>query len=1313
MRQREGTMERLFTQKSEIGMLARSLDWSATSLGPLTNWQQSLKTAVSMCLNCPVPGVVWWGSEFISFYNDACKSILGSDKYRAAIGQIGSHGWSKIWHLIAPGLHSVLATGEVSDCDTQRFSLYCGDVYYKVSHSPIFDERGKIGGVFTVFTESKEPEETEAQLQESRYFIEKIAETIPGILYVYDLVEERNIYVNKQITKILGYSEEWVKQVCSNLLPILLHPEDLAKLPEYMSKFEQAEDGEIIELEYRMQHSNGEWRWFHGRGVVFSRTASGAPKQILGIAADISENKEREIALRASEERFRLVTEAANGLIFDWDLQSGEVYRSAQLYDLIGVPVSEAEPIPCWWHQRIHPEDMARFKEVIPHLLTGDRVLCESEYRLRHERGHWINVWERSRLVRNDCGEVIRILGCTIDISDRVRSQTELSLLIETIPQQIWRALPNGEIDYVNSRCGERFGVTLEQVRSWGWTNFIHPEDLPLLLHKWKLALKNGCFLEMETRILCADGEYRWFLAQAVPLYNERGEIVKWYGTNTDIHARLEAEKNLRQSQIQLQQQLAEIEAIYQTAPIGLAILDKDLRFLRINRRLAEINGLSAEIHIGRRVRELLPQLAGTAEPLLLGLIETAEPLLNVEIQGETPALPGVNRVWLEHFLPLKNGEEVTGISIVCEEITDRIRIESALRESEEKFRQLAENIVDMVFWIYDMRVNKVIYVSSAYERVWGISSATLLENPPQWLEVIHPDDIEAVRQTIVERDISGSFELKYRIIRPDGSGRWIHDRGFPILDSSGKPYRIVGIAEDITPSINAETALKETSDRLNLALKSAPLSLFNQDRDLRYTWIYNPTHNFTIEDIIGRRDEDLTSAPSAAELTRIKTQVLSTGIGTRKEVKLVNGQNISYYDLTVEPIRDDNEDIIGVTCAAVDISERVKAEEALRQSEARLKQLVELNLLGVMFWHINGEIIDANDAFLNMIGYTRSELEAGLLNWRAITQPEQIHISETSLLRMRRNASDSIEKEYIRKDGKRVPVLLGGVMFKDSEELGVSFVVDMTEQKRAEVELQLQASELKKLNSALKQTTAKLTQRNQELDCFVYTVSHDLKAPLRAISNLTDWLAEDLQDKLDEDNLRQMQLLQNRVVRMASLIDGLLVYSRIGRTEVATEDVNVNQLIAEIIDSLAPPPSFRISVEARLPVFSTRKLLLFQVLSNLIGNAIKHNDKGEGNIDISARFDGEVYRFSVADNGPGIEKQNQERIFGIFQTLKSRDVQENTGIGLSIVKKIVETEGGSIWLDSEPGKGSLFSFTWPPSSGESQVGDINLCSPI
>ncbi|MGF1536194.1 MAG: ATP-binding protein [Elainellaceae cyanobacterium] len=238
-----------------------------------------------------------------------------------------------------------------------------------------------------------------------------------------------------------------------------------------------------------------------------------------------------------------------------------------------------------------------------------------------------------------------------------------------------------------------------------------------------------------------------------------------------------------------------------------------------------------------------------------------------------------------------------------------------------------------------------------------------------------------------------------------------------------------------------------------------------------------------------------------------------------------------------------------------------------------------------------------------------------------------------------------------------------------------------------------------KQLQSSLLQLEdqkAKLEERNQDLDQFTYAVSHDLKAPLRAIDNLSMWLEEDLGDRLPGDNKAQLQLLRQRVARMNALINGLLEFSRVGRSSVAVEVVDLNQMLAEVVDSLAPPESFTIQVQSNLPTIETRRLLLQRVFANLIGNAIKHSDRRDGTVKISLQERDHLYTFAVSDDGPGIRPEYHERIFGIFETLKSRDSAENTGIGLSLVKKIVEMEGGKIWVESELGEGAVFRFTWP-----------------
>jgi signal transduction histidine kinase/integral membrane sensor domain MASE1 len=279
--------------------------------------------------------------------------------------------------------------------------------------------------------------------------------------------------------------------------------------------------------------------------------------------------------------------------------------------------------------------------------------------------------------------------------------------------------------------------------------------------------------------------------------------------------------------------------------------------------------------------------------------------------------------------------------------------------------------------------------------------------------------------------------------------------------------------------------------------------------------------------------------------------------------------------------------------------------------------------------------------------------------------------------------------------------LLAGGLLFTGV--LGALLLVLTGRTARIEEEVGLRTAELRRANGALagKQAeTEKLMQEvrdaNKELNDFAHIVSHDLKAPLRGISALGGWLLEDEGGRLSPEGKSQIDLLQVRVRQMAEMIDGVLNYARVGRDGQESCDVDLQTLVPAVVDFLAVPPSVEVSLEGSLPVVRGAPIRLQQVFQNLIGNAVKYMDKPEGRVRVSCAREGWFWRFDVEDNGPGIEERHFERIFQIFQTLAPKDRRDSTGVGLAIVKKIVQSAGGKVSVASRPGEGSRFSFTWP-----------------
>lgn len=263
-----------------------------------------------------------------------------------------------------------------------------------------------------------------------------------------------------------------------------------------------------------------------------------------------------------------------------------------------------------------------------------------------------------------------------------------------------------------------------------------------------------------------------------------------------------------------------------------------------------------------------------------------------------------------------------------------------------------------------------------------------------------------------------------------------------------------------------------------------------------------------------------------------------------------------------------------------------------------------------------------------------------------------------------------------------------------------LNIVRDITERKAAEDQLRASQQALQQLNETLEQRvterTRELERSNQELDQFAYVASHDLKAPLRAILNLANWLNEDATEELNERSKEHLQKLYRRAQRMERLLDDLLTYSRIGRRDGASEQINVEHLVLDVIYLLAPPAEFQIHI-GPMPTLTAPRIPLELVFRNLIGNALKHHDDRQpGRIEITAIQHAAGVEFQVHDNGPGIDAQYHQRIFGMFQTLLPRDDVEGSGMGLALVKKCVEYYGGQITLNSAVGAGATFCFTWP-----------------
>ncbi|MFP4342443.1 MAG: PAS domain-containing protein [Cyclobacteriaceae bacterium] len=816
-----------------------------------------------------------------------------------------------------------------------------------------------------------------------------------------------------------------------------------------------------------------EYRYIVGQAIIYIRSRArvycnelGEAVSVLGIKQDISRQKKNEQEREKIEQRYRVALKNSpvifarvdTALRYEWILNphqdfDEESVRGKRDDELTSGPGIEAL---MKLKQRVL-EEKRQMRELITFAVS--------------DGAHTYDITATPLL--NAKGEAYGLITALLDVTEQRKTETALQSAEDKLEMAL-KAAQAGVFDIsnhpntppvVSESVKALFGFPIESDPLLSdYLQRIHPEDRRRVNEVMKLSFirKEGIYLEY--RVVHPDGKEYWLASRNKVMLDNQGRAYKTLGTLIDITDRKRDEETLRKSRRLARERLEEVEAIYDSAPIGLCVLDTNLRFVRINQRLAEINGFPPAYHLGKTVREIVPDFADEVEPVLRGILETGEAIYNIEINGETASMPGVQRNWVESWIPFKNSKgEVRGINIVAEEVTEKKRIEAARRSSEDRYQRLFYSIEDG-FCVCEM-----------------------------------------------------------------------------LVDEQGRPYDYRFL--EVNHTFESHTGLKDAAGKT--ALELVP--------KLETYW-------FETYGKVALEGKSLRFEQGSQEMGR-------------------------WFDVYAFPFGEPGSRIFALHFK--DISERKKHE---------------------------------------------------------------------------------LEVQSYR------------------EELA-----------RANQELAATNEELLASNEELRMTNEKLRRVNTDLDNFVYTASHDLKAPITNLYGLMEMLNRELSQasELPSQTQRILEMMDLSVDRFMKTIADMTDISRLQKQgDLPMEEVLLAQVVNDVRMDLAMAiEQSEAILDINLDLCGTVRFApknLRSIIYNLLSNAIKYRDPERKPI-IRLRCEPtEGFQvLSVSDNGLGINLNQSNRLFGMFQRLHAH--VEGTGVGLYIVKKMLENAGGKIEVESEVGVGTTF----------------------
>lgn len=909
-------------------------------------------------------------------------------------------------------------------------------------------------------------------------------------------------------------------------------------------------------------------------------------------------------------------------------------------------------------------------------------------------------------------------------------------LLAEAVPNIVWTTTADGAVTYFSQRWYAYTGLSEAASLGFAFIDAMHPDDRERTLRAWEAAWREGEPYEIEYRIRRHDGSYRWFIGRASPLEDPQGGLIEWVGTCTDIDdqkrsrealAFLAHASGLLSDSLDYEETLSSLARlavphIADWCAIDLRSADGTIR------RLEAAHIDPAKVSLAQELYRRFPH-DPDAPAGVPAVIRTGQPevisVITEQMVRDGIADPELLAIFLRlglrssMIVPLiAHGRALGALTLVAAE-SGRYFGEADLRLAEDlarraataiehaelyrelrQFRATLDRTADCVF-MFDAEDLRFFYVNQGAIDQVGYARHELLGMTP--LD-IKPTFTAAEFRALIAPLIAGerslhTFETVHR--HKDGHDVEVEVALQYVDPPEGEP-RFVAVVRDIGERKATERAL--AAQARTLRAQARLIDLAHEAIIVR-----------DVEGVISswnRGAEELYGWSNAEAIGRSSHSLLQTRfadgspLATREQDTILRATGAWEGEL-IHTRRDGRRLVVESRQAAVehqssglqileinrDMTERKEAEAALRASQQRYKALADAMPLLVWIADAAGGLIDANQTWANYTAITPETL--GRAGWAELVHPDDLELTSRRWQEaLAAGTTFEVEQRLRGADGLYRWHLVRAQAVRDEAgqiDYWVGTNTNIDEQKRAE-------AAARERGDALARTTRLLEERNRELDQFAYITSHDLKAPLRGMANLAQWIEEDLGEHATETIRAQLDLLRGRAHRMEALIDGILQYSRVGRTGDKLEPIEVGELLAEVVDLLAPPADATITIGPAMPTLLSDRVQLSQVFANLIGNALKHHGGPGATVTVTARNLGPAYEFAVADNGPGIAPQYHDRIFGIFQTLASRDKVEGSGLGLALVKKMVERQGGNVRLESAEGQGATFIFTWPNS---------------